>query len=109
MVCRLECDCKDRIGIQIETMKMFKEVKAFFDIQVNNDIFYEEKNKEPYRVWTDGVRVHYNTATKWYRCKVCGCLWEFEYPDFPAKGFIRKYSNGIYNGTEHINFEKNPH
>lgn len=27
-------------------------------------------------------------ANKWYRCNKCGTLWEFNYPDFPAKGFV---------------------
>ncbi len=35
-------------------------------------------------------------ATKWYKCNSCGCLWEFNYPDFPAKGFVKKYENGKY-------------
>ena len=34
-----------------------------------------------------------------YKCNVCGCLWEFEYPDFPAKGFVRKFENGKYART----------
>ena len=30
----------------------------------------------------------------------CGCLWEFKYPDFPAKGFVRKFADGIYHQKE---------
>ena len=39
-------------------------------------------------------------ADKWYKYKSCGCLWEFKYPDFPAKGFVRKFANGIYHQKE---------
>ena len=35
-------------------------------------------------------------ADKWYVCNSCGCLWEVVYPEFPAKGFVRKFSDGIY-------------
>lgn len=35
-------------------------------------------------------------ADKWYKCKCCGTLWEFSYPDFPAKGFVRKFEDGVY-------------
>ena len=35
-------------------------------------------------------------ADKWYKCKCCGTLWEFLYPDFPMKGFVRKFPDGKY-------------
>lgn len=36
---------------------------------------------------------------KWYRCKICGQLWAFEYPDFPAQGNVYKLDcNGNWKG-----------
>ena len=35
-----------------------------------------------------------------YREKGWEKLWEFKYPDFPAKGFVRKFSDGIYHQKE---------
>ena len=39
-------------------------------------------------------------ADKWYKCNVCGTLWEFRYPDFPTRGFVRKFPDGKYTGKE---------
>ena len=39
-------------------------------------------------------------ADKWYRCNACGTLWEFQYPNFPAAGEVRKFEDGIYPGPE---------
>lgn len=39
-------------------------------------------------------------ADKWYKCKDCGALWEFDYPDFPASGFVRKFDDGVYRPKE---------
>lgn len=96
MVWKLECDCNERIGIEVDSIKIFKELKIFFDTQAEMGIFIEEKNKEPFYVWKNGKEEKKWYATKWYRCQQCGCLWEFDYPDFPTQGFVRKFENGIY-------------
>lgn len=63
--------------------------------------FSEEVPKRLYYVCQEGERVKAWFAIKWYRCNVCGCLWELNYPDFSAKGFVRKFSDGIYKEREH--------
>ena len=100
MVWKLRCDCDKRIAVEINSQSLFLELKKFFEKQVENGIFIEEKNKAPFYVWKRGEIEKEYYASKWYRCKICGCLWEFEYPDFPAKGFVRKYENGIYTGKK---------
>ena len=102
MVFKLKCDCENRIGIEINSHKLFLEIKEFFETEVKKGIFVEEKDKKPYYVWKSNEEWVFYFATKWYRCKVCGCLWEFQYPDFPAKGFVKKYPDGIYTGTETV-------
>ena len=106
MVYRLECDCEKRVGIKVDSIKLFKQLVDFFSEQLKNGIFEEDLNKEPYYTWTDGAETVSYTAAKWYRCKACGCLWEFNYPDFPAPGFVRKYPDGIYNGLESVAFKE---
>lgn len=104
MVYRLKCDCNERVGIEIDSAKLFVAMKQFFEEQVENGTFYEETNKQPYYIWSDGVDRYVYIATKWYRCNCCGCLWEFNYPDFPECGFIRKFDDGTYTGTEKVTY-----
>lgn len=96
MVWKLSCDCDEREGIMIDSVILFQKMKDFFDRQVKAGIFTAEDPKIPYYVWKEGTRIKTWYATKWYKCKVCGCLWEINDPDFPAKGFVRKFSDGIY-------------
>lgn len=96
MVRELECECDKRSEIDIHTRFEFLNIRSFFENEVDNDVFYEIKPEFPYYTWKQGVIEKKWFATKWYKCKLCGCLWEFQYPEFPAKGFVRKFSSGIY-------------
>ena len=98
MVWGIKCDCEERIGIDINSQKLFEELKRFFEKQEKLGIMQEDEKKEPFYVWKEGKEEKKYYATKWYRCVKCGCLWEFQYPDFPAIGFVRKYADGIYVG-----------
>ena len=77
-------------------MKLFQELKEFFDSQVKAGIFIEEDVKIPFYIWKGNGEEKEWYATKWYKCLQCSCLWEFDYPDFPASGFVRKFDDGIY-------------
>ena len=96
MVRRLACDCKERIGIEVDSAKLFEELNAFFVKQVSDGVF--EDISDYNRIW----HLHGGTEKKVYRqtikrylCKACGCLWEFRYPDFPALGQITKCPGGV--------------
>ena len=96
-----QCDCCERIGVEVNSIKLFEELKHFFEDQVEQGIFSETKVKEPFYVWKrncfDKMKWY---ADKWYKCNVCGTLWEFDYPDFPTCGFVRKFPDGKYTGKE---------
>jgi hypothetical protein len=100
MVWKLECDCNERFEIKIKSIKLFKELKDFFDIQVEKGIFKEEEVTIPFYLWKGNGAEKKWYATKWYKCLHCGCLWEFNYPDFPANGFVRKLEDGAYYAKE---------
>lgn len=93
----IKCDCNERTGIEINSIKLFEDLKEFFESQVKKGIFSDIKITVPYYTGydvDDGEMKWY--ADKWYRCNACGVLWEFVYPDFPAKGFVRKFEDGKY-------------
>lgn len=91
MVSMITCDCEERIDTKINSVKKFDELKEFFNHQVAMGIFVEIPVAEPNYIGHDknGKAIEWY-ADKWYRCNSCGTLWEFEYPDFPAVGFVRK-------------------
>lgn len=95
------CNCAAMDDEELDTWKKFEKAKEYFETQVKQGFFEEEKVTKPYHTWRcDGVAgllgLEKRYATKWYRCRVCGCLWEIKYPDFPLTGFVRKLENGEY-------------
>lgn len=97
----IKCDCDERTGIEINSWKQFQELKMFFDEQIEKKIFIEVPVEQPHYVGysSNGNALKWY-ADKWYKCVICGALWEFVYPDFPAKGFVRKFEDGIYQVKE---------
>lgn len=95
MVCRLTCDC-DKFDItneyELNSIRKQEQYEAFFSRNVKMGIFTEEMPDTPY--YTYHSFIYY--ADKWYRCKVCGCLWEYVEPNFPSCGFVRKFADGRY-------------
>lgn len=88
------CDCDERIGVRIDSGKQFEELKSFFEEQVEKGIFVEKPVKKPYYVAREGIlRKLKWYADKLYQCEVCGVLWEFIYPDFPSRGYVRKFNS----------------
>lgn len=97
----MKCDCAERIGIEINSYKLFLELKEFFEEQAQKGIFEDVPVEEPYYIgYSEGSAPLYWYADKWYRCNACGTLWEFRYPDFPAVGEVRKFEDGVYPGPE---------
>ena len=92
-----QCDCDERIGIDINSWKQFEELKDFFEGQVKKGIFVEIPVEKPYYIgYCDHGEAMKWYADKWYQCLACGVLWEFIYPDFPAQGEVRKLSMDDY-------------
>ena len=87
----IKCDCSERIGIKINSWKLFEELKDFFEEQVKQGVFVDVPVGKPYCVGyhNDGTTREWY-ADKWYQCRCCGVLWEFKYPDFPAQGEVKK-------------------
>ena len=97
MVRGINCECADRFETKIDSFKLFEEIIIFFQEQVNKKIFDDFSDYS--KIWyLDGgsERNIYRTTLKHYKCRACGCLWEFVYPEFPAYGFVRKFEDGKY-------------
>lgn len=92
MACEPECECLNYFETEIKDLSLYKEYESFFLINLQKNIFTELKPDTPY--YSFGKTYWY--ADKWYKCKICGCLWEYTKPDFPSSGFVRKFENGVY-------------
>ncbi|MCL2810613.1 MAG: hypothetical protein FWD25_01835 [Clostridia bacterium] len=93
---KLECECMYRYEMEIDSIRLLKEIAGFFDDQTNRHIFDSIPVQLPFYVGYSGTEPLSWYANKWYKCNVCGCLWEVNNPDFPAFGFVRKFENGHY-------------
>lgn len=102
----LKCDCNERVDAKINSSKAFMELKNFFEVNISKGMFSEIKVEYPYYIGYSyhGKEFKYY-ATKWYRCNCCKCEWEFQYPDFPANGHIRKIESNNYS---QLPFKWNP-
>lgn len=87
------CECNDRIATEIKSLSELNEIKAFFSEQLSEGVFTELVPQKPYYKYKSEKQWY---ADKWYKCTACGCLWEYVKPDFPASGFVRKFSDGNY-------------
>ena len=96
MVRELNCCCSTLGDLYINSSNDFLNLKCLFDDECKNGRYKEMIPQQPYYTWTHECRTVKWYATKWYVCTICGCLWEFQYPDFPARGFIRKFPDGKY-------------
>ena len=97
---KLVCECSSRYPAEIDSASLFAEIKDFFEEQATLGIYDSVPVTQPYYYWQSGGRVAEYFADKWYVCKVCGCLWEFQYPDFPMKGEVRKFADGKYKAQD---------
>ncbi len=98
MVRTIKCECEERMEVKIDSYSLFQEVKVFFEREVAKGIYQDVLVEMPYYVGCSTIKIEKIPwyATKWYKCNDCGCLWEFNYPEFPAQGFVRKFVNGEY-------------
>lgn len=96
MVRKLECECAERYEAKIDSWKLFQEIKEFFEGQVALAVYEDVPVEKPSYVFISKTEKTEWYADKWYRCKNCGCLWEFTYPDFPGIGSVRKFPDGVY-------------
>lgn len=101
MVYTVNCECDEMVGSEINSINLFNKLKAFFEDQVKRGIYKDNPVEAPFYVGKGASTKIEWFASKWYKCNVRGCLWEFEYPDFPAKGFVRKFADGIYHPKEY--------
>lgn len=97
-----KCGCRERHEMTISANLLFEETRAFFEEQTEKGIYEDIPVTMPYHIGYDRLlnweRNWY--ASKLYQRKGCGCLWELDYPSYPAKAFIRKFEDGKYEMTE---------
>ena len=99
MVQKKNCECDTRYATLVESQVVSKEVEEFFKEQLEKGIFVDIEVEEPYfRFGSEQKHVEV-FASKWYKCTICGCLWEYDKLDFDCdkrRGFVRKFPTGVY-------------
>lgn len=90
---KVKCECTNISEGKITSIKQLEVVEKWLEQCVSDGIFIEEVPAKPCYIGYSGNREGKWYATKWYRCKICGCLWEWNQPDFPAAGFLRRISD----------------
>ena len=85
-----KCNCDNLYETEINSLELFQELKEYFEQTVKQGTFNDIVVKKPYHVYESPENTIKWYAKKWYQCPLCHCIWEFKYPDFPAKGAIRK-------------------
>lgn len=104
------CDCSERTDIEINSWHVFQEMQSFFEGQVHKNTFIDIPVRRPYETGPRSIESLLRKvewfADKWYRCNVCGTVWEFKYPEFPAKGFVRRIDVGHYKERELVDERK---
>lgn len=92
MVLQFTCECCATNECEVDSLFTQNKFENFFFKNIRTGTFIEEKPGIPYYTFDQSKWY----ADKWYRCTVCGCLWEYVKPDFPASGFVRKFTDGSY-------------
>ena len=77
MVRKIRCECSERYEVEIDSYALFQEIKTFFESQAKNGIYFDIPVEIPYFIGHSDVDTLKWYANKWYKCKICGCLWEF--------------------------------
>lgn len=79
---------------KINSFKLFKELREIFE---NPDEFDDIKVEKKLQIIGDDGKVAMQWyPTKWYKNRVTGVIWSFDYPDFPAQGSLYKLDeNGV--------------
>jgi hypothetical protein len=98
---QLNCDCKEHYATDIDSWDLFIEVKSFLEGELNKNVFFFFSKIKPLDFGKDeaGEQIWHYTQ-RLFKCKICGCLWSLSYPDFPAHGFVGKYSDGKLNKSD---------
>ena len=92
MAGKIECPCDGYCEAEINSIKLFKEVKENFAKEVSDGNYIEIAVTKPCYIGyspghPNGLRWY---DDKWYKCNICGTVWAFKYPDFPARGEVYK-------------------
>jgi len=88
---QIKCECNERHETEIKSIKIFHEIKTFFEEQTDAGIYSDIPVSKPLQILDNRQRsVIQWYPTKWYRCNSCKIIWAFNYPEFPAKGGVFK-------------------
>lgn len=87
-----ELNDSKKVYLKITGWKDFEDLKETINELVAKKLWREVSvTKQHYPGWY---------ASKWYISTKTNCLWEIDYPDFPAEGFVRNFPDNIYTTSD---------
>jgi acetone carboxylase gamma subunit len=108
---QIKCECNELHEIEINTWNLFQEIKLYFEEKKLQGVYEDITIKNPYYIGHSDISgEHKWYADKWYKCNNCNIIWEIIYPDFPAKGKVRKldcYGNLVRDSIFRLENRKN--
>lgn len=91
---KIACDCDERVGTEINSIKMLDDINDWLAENLEEGIFKTVKVSKAYYIGKSMAQTLKWYADKWCKCRSCGTFWEIIYPDFPANGRVRKFTKG---------------
>ncbi len=90
------CHCNLQDSAWITSEMEYNIINDFFSQQLENGIFKSIPIDSPYHIENSALGETQLYADEWYRCLVCGTLWELKKMTSTHKGFVRKFDDGVY-------------
>jgi hypothetical protein len=76
--------------VAVDSYAQIARIDGAIEQRLQENTLAEVLVEQPYSIEFSTDEIGLFVADKWYRCQVCGSLWELVRPDFPTKGIFRK-------------------
>ncbi len=92
----IKCKCDERLKSEHLSLDEAEEVETILSECVKKKLF---RKTHPLRI-IGYFRMEIDETVyrrrKWYKCRKCGCIWEYQMPDEKGGAWIRKFTDGKY-------------
>ena len=90
------CECDEKLVSEHLSLDEAEEVETILSECIQKKLF---RKTHPLRI-IGYFRMEIDETVyrrrKWYKCRKCGCIWEYQMPDEKGGAWIRKFADGKY-------------